>query len=136
MNSESLEEHGAVVPSRDASFKALRCDMFRLVPMLFFLFLAPARSELSYIEYQIFERQNPEVSAATLNGYLQGIQWANFYIEEQSGARLYCQPKHLEVNIENLRGGMRLHVERDPEQDKAPLGTIVLAALQLIFPCD
>ena len=35
-----------------------------------------------------------------------------------------------------LRGGMRLHVENDPELETAPLGKVVLAGLQLLFPCE
>ena len=40
------------------------------------------------------------------------------------------------INIENLRGGMKLYVEKEPELATAAVGKVVLAGLQLLFPCE
>lgn len=110
--------------------------MFRLSVLFVFLSAVPALAEFNYRQFQKYETQSPQFSSAALRGYLQGIYWANFMLSEQTGVQLYCQPTHLTVNIENLRGGMRLHVENDPELETAPLGKVVLAGLQLLFPCE
>jgi hypothetical protein len=110
--------------------------MIRLVTIIVLIFLAPANAELNYTEFQSFDRQDPQMGSAALNGYLQGVHWANFLVREQTGTQLYCKPENLTINIENLRGGMKLYVEKEPELATAAVGKVVLAGLQLLFPCE
>ena len=110
--------------------------MIRLITIMILVFLAPARAELNYSQFQSYDRQNPEMGSAALNGYLQGIHWANYSVREQTGTELYCKPENLTVNIENLRGGMQLYIEKQPALATEAVGKVVLAGLQLLFPCE
>ncbi len=110
--------------------------MNRLVSIILMFFAAPALAEQNYIEFQYYTKQESELSSAALEGYMYGVHWANTLLWDSTGLRLYCQPEHLTVNIENLKGGMKLHVENNPELETAPLGEVVVAGLQLLFPCD
>ena len=110
--------------------------MIRLITVIILVFLAPARAELNYSQFQSYDRQNPEMGSAALNGYLQGIHWANSSVREQTGTELYCPPENLTVNIENLRGGMELYIEKQPALATEAIGKVVLAGLQLLFPCE
>ena len=75
------------------------------------------------------------LSLLVLDGYANGFEWANTYIEEQGQPRMFCPPERLAITAQQNADILRRHVARVPQSATAPAGLALLFAYRATFPC-
>jgi hypothetical protein len=112
---------------------------------------APARAE---VEEQLVQPQAaptpPYVDAMTilarirrgdatallvLDGYADGFEWANTYLEAQGQPKIFCAPERLSITAEQNADILRRHLIATPSLAAAPAAMALLYAYRATFPC-
>ena len=93
-----------------------------------------ARADLSARQVIIGHRANDQHFDLFLNGLESGIAWANGKAEG-AGKALYCQPEGLSLSdAQSVEIMERFLNQKSPTED-GPAGSVLLDALQNLFPC-
>lgn len=70
-----------------------------------------------------------------LNGYANGLAWANTWLGETGQPKLYCPPPRLSITAEQNADILRRYLTTDPTAATAPAGLALLLAYRSAFPC-
>lgn len=114
-------------------------------PALFLLALTallptPAHAEASAREMlDIFDKDEggvgkPIVYTGFYMAYA-GFMWSNAALKLRNEKLLFCAPRELAVEKEQVTSIVRRYVARHPEQTDAPAGLIVYFSMVEMFPC-
>ena len=99
------------------------------------IFATPAQAEADARTFLARIDSGDSLYLLTLNGYANGLSWANTYLDEVGQPKLYCAPTRLAITAEQNADILRRYVADVPEAATAPAGLALLLAYRATFPC-
>jgi len=104
---------------------------------LLFSMVADVQSEVLIEDY--LKLKDTKQIEMYLQGYLDGLKWANGLLRNTQRTALFCEPDKLSLNVSNLKQIVDVHYEKKSWQYQAQkeiyFGTVGLFALAEAFPC-
>ena len=87
-------------------------------------------------EYDTAKAPARAVLEVLIKGMVDGLGWANASLRaEGKQSPLYCEPKELALTTSQVIDILRRQVRQSPPLASDPLGAVILASLQKVFPC-
>jgi hypothetical protein len=91
-------------------------------------------------DYRKF-KNNEDIGVLYLQGFLDGVGFANALLDTNKRPPVYCEPDKLALNVSNLKQIVDRHYEKyksmyQKDLSKGlPFGAVALMALKDAFPC-
>ena len=111
----------------------LRATRYLLASLIFGALAVPACAEIT-AEQAIANREMVETKLY-LAGIGAGFTWANANITSRKLQPTFCAPAKLGITAEQYGEILADYVKENPASASRPVGAILLASLQRVFPC-
>lgn len=97
-----------------------------------------AQAEPSAEEVISMIDKGDQMALLILDGYANGMEWANTELESRGDALLFCAPRKLAITAEQNADILRQYIKTPPGSRVAdlPAGIVLLNALRATFPCS
>jgi hypothetical protein len=110
--------------------------MIRVLLTATFIAAFSATAHADMLASEVVDRRKEPVMKIVINSIYQGIAYANADVElKWKGVSLYCLPAGLVLTTEPLLDLVARHTTRYPQIAGAPIGAVLLQALEDSFPC-
>jgi hypothetical protein len=113
----------------------LRKSMTIVAGLCALMFGAPARAEADASTFLAGIYGGDATMLMVLNGYANGISWANSVLAHRGQPRLFCPPDDVAISPEQNAEMLRRYVRDNPRARTVPAGLAMFLALEASFPC-